>query len=478
MLRTLRRRLILSHVLPLLIVLPLMGASLVYALETRFLTPALSRELEGDARLLAVIAGDQPEIWEDPQYARSILNDPRVQGAARVTLLDTRGEPVAATDGDAVAPVDDLPDQPQFTAALAGATTTRLHHDPHLDDVFDIMTPIVGGDGRVVGVLRLTYSHATMFEELLQLRYVIALVVLVGLGLGAALGYVLATSISTPIQRVGQAIYDLARGERRDPLPVGGPLEIRRQVTAVNVLLERLHRLEEARRQLLANLVHELGRPLGALRSSLSAMERGAREDPQLLAEILEGMDQGLARLQSLLEELTHLHGQVLGPLELDRQPVVLQAWLPQAMRPWQELAGEKGQRWEATIPAHLPPVMADPLRLSQAIGNLASNAIKYTAADGAIFITAGESDEEVWIKVCDTGPGVASEELDAIFTPFFRGAQEKRIKQGMGLGLTIAHDVVVAHGGHIEVQSERGAGSHFSIYLPRSTSAPPPAAP
>jgi two-component system sensor histidine kinase BaeS len=147
-------------------------------------------------------------------------------------------------------------------------------------------------------------------------------------------------------------------------------------------------------------------------------------------------------------------------------------------MRPWQELAGEKGQRWEATVPADLPPIMADPMRLSQAIGNLASNAVKYTPADGAICVTTGESDEEVWIKVCDTGPGIASEELDAIFTPFFRGAQEKRIKQGMGLGLTIARDVVVAHGGHIDVQSEPGAGSHFCIYLPRSIPALPPVPP
>jgi signal transduction histidine kinase len=470
MLDTLRRRLILSHVLPLLIVLPLLGVGLVYALETQFLTPALSREMAGNARLLAIIASDQPQIWEDPQYAQAILDDPRVQGAARVMLLDNEGGLVAATGGDTVSPAEEIREVPQFVTALKGETATRAYRDPGLaDEVIDVMAPIVSADGNVIGVVRLTYRYANAFAELLQLRYLIGAVILFGIALGGLLGYVLAINISIPIQQVGETIYDLARGQRDDPLPVVGPQEIRRQADAVNALLERLHSLEEARRQLLANLVHELGRPLGALRSSLSALTRGAAQDPRLLAEILEGMDQGMARLQFLLEELTHLHGQVLGTLELERQPIVLHEWLPRVLRPWQELAREKEQQWDVTIPTDLPPIKADPMRIGQAIGNLLSNAIKYTPPDGTIAISAGEDDEEVWIKVCDTGPGVAPAEADAIFTPFYRGGQEQRIKQGMGLGLSIARDVIVAHGGRIEVESAPETGSCFTIHLPLS---------
>lgn len=470
MLKTLRNRLILSHVLPLLIIVPLMGVALIYTLETRFLMPALSRELEGNARLLAAIAADQPEMWENPGSAQAILDDTSTNGAARVMLFGVEGQLIASTGTGNDQISNQTLDVPGLTTALAGETVTRVYQDQSLaDEVIDVMVPIVSDGRQVTGVVRMTYRHATAFEELLQLRYLIAAILFVGLCVGAALGYVLALNISTPIQQVTHAIHDLAHGQRHEPLPQQGPQEIKQQLAAVNILLERLHSLEQARRQLLANLVHELGRPLGALRSSVHALTSGATEDPQLLDDILSGMDEEMARLQYLLEELTHLHGQVLGTLELERQPVVLHEWLPKVLRPWQELAREKGQQWEALIPVDLPTITADPLRLAQAIGNLTSNAIKYTPAGGTISVSAGTRDEAVWIRVSDTGPGIVPVEQQEIFTPFFRGNQEKRIKQGMGLGLNIARDLVVAHGGRIELESKPGAGSCFTIWIPQS---------
>jgi signal transduction histidine kinase len=109
----------------------------------------------------------------------------------------------------------------------------------------------------------------------------------------------------------------------------------------------------------------------------------------------------------------------------------------------------------------------ADPFRLAQAIENLASNAIKYTPRGGTITISAGAEKETFWVKVSDTGPGISPDEEDKIFTPFYRGDQKRRIKQGMGLGLSIALDVVTAHGGEICLDSIVGEGSDFTIWIP-----------
>ena len=123
--------------------------------------------------------------------------------------------------------------------------------------------------------------------------------------------------------------------------------------------------------------------------------------------------------------------------------------------------------RWEAAIPSDLPTLKVDPVRLAQAEGNLVSNAIKYTPEGGKVAIEAGANRTAVWIKVNDSGPGIGREELDRIFTPFYRGQSGGRFPQGMGLGLSIAKDLIIAHGGRLEVESSPDGGSCFTLWLP-----------
>jgi signal transduction histidine kinase len=292
-------------------------------------------------------------------------------------------------------------------------------------------------------------------------------ILVAGMLMGIALGAVLALNTSKQIMQVAQAVNGLAIGSPKETLPEKGPDEIKVLLHAVNFLVERLNTLEVSRKQLLSNLVHELGRPLGALRAGLAAVQRGAKDDPALLDELIQGMDEEAARLQHLLEDLSHLYGQLSGALELNRVALNLNEWLPKVLRPWQEAAQQKRLHWEENLPGDLPTIQADPDRLAQAIENLTSNAVKYTGAHGTIAITAGVSDHNLWIQVGDTGPGVSPEEQEKIFEPYYRGNQGRRIKQGMGLGLSIAKDLVQAHGGRIVLDSTPGIGSKFTISLP-----------
>ena len=148
----------------------------------------------------------------------------------------------------------------------------------------------------------MTYYEASLTRLFQQIRVLTVLAVIGGLLVGTILGSVLAINIGRPIRQATQAIHSLAEGERSEVLLEQGPDEIRDLVREVNVLVTRLHSLEQARRQLLANLVHELGRPLGALRSAIQALARGAGEDPQLMHDLTTGMDEEAARLQDILE--------------------------------------------------------------------------------------------------------------------------------------------------------------------------------
>ena len=474
MFRSLRNRLILSHILPLMIVTLLTGFALIYLLETRFLLPRLADNLVGEARLLAEISRSEFELWGNPVLFGRMLDRVGLDPAVRVMFLSPDGQMLYTSESGDVAQLGVFLEPVGLRTAQRGEEVVLTNYSIFRPNnvLLEVLRPVVEPQSQqVLGIVRLTYRLASTLELFSQFRFLIVYVLVFGLLLGAVMGSLLALSISRPVRQVTQAIYDLAQGSRHEALSEQGPEEIRAQIRAVNYVVERLHNLEEARRQLLANLVHELGRPLGALRSAIQAIAKGAGSDQKLLEELTSGMDEEAARLERVVEDLAHLHGQGIGPLELSRQAINLGEWLPRVLRPWEQMAREKGLQWQAQLPASLPPVFADPVRLAQVVGNLTSNAIKYTPSEGSVFIEAGDQDSLLWVRISDTGPGIPLDEQEKIFVPFYRGSQERRIKQGMGLGLTIARDLVQAHGGRISLESAPGKGSQFTVWLPKADS-------
>jgi len=465
---TLRARLIVSHILPLLLIVPLVGVALVYILETQVLLTDLSRELVRAGVLTADMARDAPLIWQDATEAQHFVSFFSTRSRSNVMLLDAEGNFLAASDPDHSERLGQPVDLPNLAAALAGERQVQVNYTQNIHtEIVQVLVPVVGPHQEVIGVVRLSQYMADVRGRLMRLRYLIAGVLGAQLVLAVAIALILALNLGRSLQRVTDAIYGVASGREWSTLPEEGPDEIRTLLRAFNTLVERLRVLEESRRRLLANLVHELGRPIGALQSGLQALQRGADEDPELRAELLAGMDTQVQRLRPLLDSLTDLHAQVLGPLELNIQPTDLGPWLTRTVTPWREVAHEKGLHWRMDIPAALPVLDIDPDRLAQALGNLLSNAIKYTPT-GTISVEALTREGQVAIVVQDTGIGIAPSEQAHIFEPFYRSRRDKRFPQGMGLGLSIAYDLVSAHGGRLEVESEPGQGSRFSIWLPQ----------
>ena len=468
MFHTLRSRLVLSHALPLLIIIPIIGVALTNLIETRVLLPSLSRALMTNAVLLANVAGDQVEFWSKPAYAEYYLTHLRHDISARVQFLTPGGQLLASSNLKEAQMLGMILDIAGVAQARAGQVASYTYYNSSSpSEVIDVFVPVLNQNQQLIGILRMSYTYETLYSEFTHSRYVIVGILAGGLLVGTSLGWSLALNLSKPIREVTKAINDLARGNRQVQVAERGPEEIQLLAQSFNFLNERLSSLEKARKQLLANLVHELGRPLGALRSAIQALAGGAAQDPKLLADLTTGMDDQAARLQQLLEDLAHLHDQVLGTLELDFQPLELSTWLPKVLRPWQEAAKDKHLTWQTDIPTDLPEISADPIRLASVVENLVSNAIKYTHSGGMVAISACIEGEEILIRVKDNGSGIASEEQQKVFEPFYRGNQGRRFKQGMGLGLTIARDLIEAHGGRITLESIPAQGSLFTIHLP-----------
>ena len=468
MFRSIRSRLILSQIIPLLVIIPFMGVALVKLIETRVLLPSLSRALMNNAVLLANVAGNEQDLWTNPAYAEYYLTHLRQNISAQVMFLTPGGQLMASSDPTDAGLLGLYFDVEGVAQARAGQVASYIYSNiSSPSEVIDVFVPVINENQQMVGILRMSYTYNTIYSELLQSRYVIFGILAVGLLVGIILGWSLALNLSRPIRQVTQAINDLAHGNRQAEVVAHGPEEIQLLAQSFNSLSERLSSLEKARRQLLANLVHELGRPLGAIRSAIQALAGGAGDDPQLLQDLTTGMDDQAARLQHLLEDLAHLNEQVLGTLELDYQPVSLSDWLPKLLRPWQEAAQDKHLHWQIDIPPDLPVISIDPVRMASAVENLVSNAIKYTHSGGEVSVSTKVEGADILIRISDNGSGVGVDEQQKIFEPFYRGNQGKRFKQGMGLGLTIARDQVDAHGGRISLESEPSKGSTFTIHLP-----------
>jgi signal transduction histidine kinase len=383
-------------------------------------------------------------------------------------MFDLDGRLLASSDSSDNDRLGQRIEHPAWPKVLRGEESVETVYSRSLQaEIADVLYPVVGLEENIVGVIRLSHRLASVQELFLRMRYLIIGVVVFGLGVGVFLAMLLALNMERPLRQVTLAVYNLTRGKLMFLPAEQGPQEIRLLLKAVNTLVERLRSLEEARRQLLANLVHELGRPLGAVHSALWALSGRAGGDAATRQELLTGIEGEVVRLERLLDNLAQLHDQVLGALELDLQPINANDWLREVLISWEQLALQKGLHWELEIPTGLQTFEADPDRLAQAVGNLVNNAIKYTPEDGKICITAGQENDQIWIRVSDTGRGISPEEQVQIFKPLYRGAGGGRFPQGMGLGLSITHDLVAAHGGCVEVDSQLNRGSQFTIRIP-----------
>lgn len=229
-----------------------------------------------------------------------------------------------------------------------------------------------------------------------------------------------------------------------------------------------LKRLEQMRKEFVANVSHELRTPLTAIKGYAETLRDGALRDPKQAAEFVQVIDRHADRLKALIEELLDLSAIEHGKVRPEIKAVSLDEVVQQAVGTVKTIAEEKKQTIRVDIPSGTPRVMADRQRLPQVLINLLDNAVKFTPAGGTIAIFVRPVDGRLALSVRDSGIGIAAGEQDRIFERFYRvDVSRDRREGGTGLGLAIAKHLVQAMGGTIEVQSEAGEGTTFRVVLP-----------
>jgi signal transduction histidine kinase len=288
---------------------------------------------------------------------------------------------------------------------------------------------------------------------------------LLAIGLALVLTFLLSRRVSSPIQALATAAGQLGRGDLSRRVEVREKGEIGELARAFNSMATNLEQAEQLRRNLVADVAHELRTPLSNIQGYLEAIrDRVMKPDTAAISTLSEEA----ALLARLVDELQELSLAEAGELKLVYQAEDLVALVRQTAAPWESQAAAKGITLSLDLPDSLPPVNVDWQRISQVLHNLLENAVVHTGRGGRITISLARKGEWVEVSVVDTGEGIPAQDLPNVFERFYRVDKSRaRATGGSGLGLTIAKRLVEAHGGRIEAQSTLGKGSRFLFTLP-----------
>lgn len=269
--------------------------------------------------------------------------------------------------------------------------------------------------------------------------------------------------LADPLERLVEAARRVEAGsyDARVPVPVRGPRELRELSRAFNTMTSRLEADEQRRRALLADVGHELRTPLAVIRGNLEAIVDGVHPADEAH---LAGLIEETRVMERLVEDLRTLSLAEAGTLQLHREPTDPDVLLGEVYAGYQAEASRTGVGLELLTPDDLPILDLDPVRVREVLANLVGNAFRYTQPGGTITLRGARVPAGgVVFTVADTGAGIEPELVPHVFDRFAKG----RDSRGSGLGLAIARDLVLAHGGTIEVTSAPGRGTTFEVRLP-----------
>jgi signal transduction histidine kinase len=236
---------------------------------------------------------------------------------------------------------------------------------------------------------------------------------------------------------------------------------LREAIEAFNEMTTALRMQRAAQLAYLGGVAHDLRNPLSAVSMALELVRTEPSEEQR--ANAVELVDRQVARLARMVGDLLDATRIEAGQLELHTTPVELRALCREVVDLYRATA--RGQEIAVRAPEEPVVVDADPLRVEQVIGNLVSNAIKYSPRGGPIDVVVRGDAAHAVLEVSDRGIGMSREQIADLFVPFRRSAKD--VAPGVGLGLSVVLRIVRAHGGSIEVESELGAGSTFRVTLP-----------
>lgn len=244
---------------------------------------------------------------------------------------------------------------------------------------------------------------------------------------------------------------------------------MRTEIKHMNEL--RIHQ-EQAQKELITNISHDIKTPITTIKAYIEAIEEGLCNDQETLMEYMGVMRTHTDKTARLVEDLLVHALQELGQISVETREMYSGPILETMLKPIEHVILTRGLVYDGTKSNHIPNVLIaiDPIRIEQVISNLVANALKHTAPGDTIRITTELKSEHLKVTIADSGQGIRVQDMPFVFQRYFRGQAihaDQRVQEGTGLGLSICQSIIEAHGGRISFTSKEGEGTTFRFYLP-----------
>ena len=333
---------------------------------------------------------------------------------------------------------------------------------------------VMEGTGEIDGYAIAARSPRTIYQAVARLRNVLVPRAIIGLALAGIAGWILAWLSLRPLHRLAVTADEIAATkDHTRRVKTGWPRdEIRKLAVTINKMLGSLEQAYRtvtatttAQRQFLADVSHQLRTPLTVLRSAIEVLERVGRDDPKFTARALRDSREEAERMSHMINQLL-LMARTDAPMPADTRPLLIVDLITDLAGHSDRLGADVTIRWKTIDHLEGAVVQGDAEYLRELFLVLIDNAAKYTPAGGSVEVSAAVEAHRAVVRVTDTGVGIPADDLPHIFDRFYR-AKTGISQGGTGLGLAIAKQIAQWHGGTINVESELGQGTQFTVRLP-----------
>lgn len=461
-----------------LIFLVILSVSILYFFVSRRLTEQFDVKMTESLRCNAMLVGHTlkpllserryPELREDVDELSQMLGQ-------RITIIAIDGTVWADSEADYMS-MPNHHDRVEIRAALSQGFGQSYRVSETVKQRMKYVAVLVQDQGNDLAVVRLSLAHTVFNLELHRIYQAVLAGALAALVVAGMIGYLLSSGITAPILGLRQAAQHMAKGDLDVRVRIQSHDELGQLAQSLNSMAQELrqrledqHRLDQARTDFVANVSHELKTPLTLIKGYIETLQDKAISDPERARRFMAIINEHADRLGHIVDDLLSIGELESSKNSLERRPTDFKKLIDEVVLGFGYAVTKKGHTLNVTSAGRDFVAPVDAQKIEQVLVNLIDNAVKYTPERGQIDIHLAEDETQLVITVRDNGIGIPSVDAGRVFERFYRVDKARsRELGGTGLGLGIAKHIVLAHKGSIELDSQPGKGTVFTVKLPK----------
>lgn len=421
-------------------------------------------DLKGDAGLFVDEFTREAIIKKDRDFLKKILV--KAKDNYSVDILDDQGLILGNSRSVDVSQIQDLNEE-EFKGISSQGYGYAIRKDSSLIKSVYAAIPVIKENKRI-GFIRISTPLIYIENIINRLRAYVITIFFIAVGFSSLVSFILARNLSSPLLEMAKIARKVSSGildervcikKRKD--------EIGLLADAFNEMIARLKSAHEERKNILSNISHELLTPITNIRGFTETLYDGKIKDKKEIDECIEIIKKESAYLESLIEELRLAARLDSLAMRYDFKPLDIKEVILDAQKALSLKAQEKEIRIKNDFMENCLPVTADYKAIRQVFVNLLDNAVKYSYPHQEIFLSLKRLDKFLQVTIQDQGPGIAEKDREKIFERFYRADAQSNSEKGLGLGLSIVKEIVLAHQGRVEVESQPRQGSRFILTFP-----------